>query len=627
MAQSKKQVRKLTQREIDEMREYEEAYRLYTKCKKVKTYKKDDKEYKADKSFMRRVKATVAAAILFWGGIVAYAKSSSSYYETQECTLATIIPDAGKQTIIIEKDGIEVELDCSNIAIVQGEIKDGANDIITYDQNGNKIEASISAENLMEVNKIEREDLEDNWVIYQVISPEGAELTSFWTDPLNVHYGDFVLGREQHKEDVEVMYPTEYGVLRGNVDEKSLEIVDELITEKYVNSDAKQMVIDTSSEKYAKLKLSSNTNYEKESIMAKIPNGTVIETIGETVLAEGKEWVKILYDGQYGWAETQYLKEITYQNGNYIFEKESPNVQETVPQEETQETIPQEEDKTSTIANARGGVTIIDVSTISPEQLEQLLKGEIPNTLSNNLYGTYDTQSVAGKINGVQIKIGASTYGKEFKQVNYDAYKGLVEVCERLGVPYGFYYYSTSINEKEAKIEADYIQKIMQELRSETEMNYNKLPFAIDRELVGENDRQYKKDVTDETAYIINRLQEDGISEKVLLYMAGRSVAKNDLDQIMDLQKLKDALDNPGDFAIWLCAPTKKNGDITQNTLKYTNMIENEYGLTIVNQQTHLDLNSPSGGKIDINNMDLEYYNEMVAEKENDLIELDGEER
>lgn len=626
MAKSKSG-QKLTAKEMEELDQY---YKQYLKANKVKVVNKNSKQYKAQRGLMLRLKATAAVMIASMGTIAFMAKQTNATYnenveEIGKVTLTSIVPTSGNRAIKLESDGTEIELTSGDIAIVQGKILEGENRVVVLDEDGNQIEVCVSSQNLSGAIEMSGEKLED-YVIYQVTSTEGADLIQTGDEVSNVSYGDFVIGKEQHDEEVYVIYPTQDGILTGKVDERMLEVVNELTTDQYRDPSLVRMVVDTSTDKYAKLNFRSTPDYEKYSIMMQIPNGTIIDSTGETIFAEGREWTKIQYEGQTGWVATEYLKEFTRQEQLHEQEEQEQmqqQEQEQIQQQEQQlqETNAPEHLESEGITNMSGGVTIIDVSTMTPKQLRTILQNGIPIELSTDNGTIYNTQGVAGKINGVLIKIGASTYGKgEFKQSDYDSYRELVAVCEELCVPYGLYLYSTAINKEEANMEVQYAQNVIKELRSEFDMEYYKLPFVWDRELTGTSDRQYGKDVTDIVAYQINATQANGISEKVLLYTAGRIVDEHDSDQIIDLERVKASLTNPDDFAIWLCAPVARWGNETQSTTEYIDMIENKYQVPVVNEQRYLDVNALTGGKMDVGSMDLYYYNALTGEKENDVV-------
>ena len=602
----------LTPEEIEEIREIQRTFKEVTqKVNGIKGFKKNSHKYRMEKGMALKLKAAALIILAAAGGIVGLSPNSRAENlakEKEVCTLATIVSENPQQIPTMEIDGVKVEIDLNSIALVDGKIEEGENYTITYNNSGNKLEGNIDSKNLKGNIEISKEELDD-YVIYQVISEEGAELIQKEETTTNISYGNFVVGKEEHKEFIEVLYPNGKDILRGKVDERTLEIVNEISIEQYKMEEHTKRVINTSEDKYADLSFRSSPNEEKYSIMMKIPNGTVVNITEETATENGRHWTKVEYEGKLGWVATEYLDEFIREEEQNAEKIEEPEYIEN-----------------TGIKNASGNVTGIDVSSINPNQLEALLKNGMPIEVIAEKVGNINTYGVAGNINFVHIKLGASPYGKgEFKPTDYNEYEEIVKVCEELGIPYGFYYYSTAINIDEAEIEANHIKNTVEQLRDKYDMKYNILPMTIDKELTGVHDRQYGKDITDATAYLLNRMNFDEISQKVLLYISGRMIDENDSDRVIDLERLKAEVTDLEDFAIWLCAPTTKKGYTTQSTVNYCNMIEDKYGIKIASKQIALDVYSPDGGKIDINNMDYEYYNEIIKELEANTFKEDTE--
>lgn len=625
MAKSKKK-RALTPEELRELEEFERDYRkLVKKVNGIRGAKKTSKRYSVPRGLAIRLKAaavTLVAAMGMIVGLSQHTQAANAEVERDIYTLANIVLTDEEQIPKIEIDGQEFELDINSIAIVDGEIEEGDNKVFAYDQEGNLLEGNVSGENLKGSMEISGQDLQE-YAIYQVISTEGTQLIKTGEEISNVLYGDFVLGKEQHEEFVDVLYPSGDKILKGKIDEKSLSLVNEVYTDRYQDAGVTKMVVDTSIDEYTELNFRTSTNLEKYSIMMQIPNGTIIEATGETSNENGIEWTKIKYQGQEGWVATKYLQEFMNSQEQPQEKLEEDLYKEEQETEVKQENIQQENTISEDIRNRSGMVTGIDVSTMTPNQLRQTLESGISRNVSTDHQGNINTQAVQGDINFVHIKLGASPYGNgEFKPLDYNYYEELVKVCEELQVPYGFYYYSTAVNIDEAKIEADYIEQTIEGLREKYDMEYNILPMTIDVELANEKDRQYGediKDLTDAKTYIINIIQKDGISDNVLLYVPGRIIDKNDSDRLLDLNRLKENLTNPEDLAVWLCAPVNRDGETTRSSAKYVDMIENQYGFKVVNTQIVLDAHTQNGGRIDINNMDFEYFNEITEEKQNDV--------
>ena len=603
----------LTPEEKEELILLEKSLKELTrKANRVSGFKKNSCRYTIEKEMATRLKAAFLVILAAAGGIVTLSsKSQARGVENKEekCTIASIISTREQQTPIIEVDGMQVELDFNSTVLVEGEIHEGKNYAFAFDQTGSRIEGYIDSQILKSNIEMDKEEIDD-YVLYQVVSEEGAQLVQYDEKTTSISYGDFVIGREEHDESVYVLYPSGDEILRGEIDEKALEIVNELSAEQHKDEYLEKVVVNTSMENYAGLSFRSSPDEEKYSIMMKIPNGTVLNTTGETTIANGRHWTKVEYEGQLGWVATEYLEEFVI--------KEAVIENEEIDQEEEQEEeVKEEYVENSGIKNMSGNVTGIDVSEINPNQLRLLLENGIPTEVIADKLGNINTYAVAGDINFVHIKLGASSYGNgEIEIIDYNKYEQTVKICEELGIPYGFYYYSTATTVEEAEIEAEHIEQVMEKLRNKYDMKYNILPMTIDKELTGKDDRQYGKDITDATAYLINTMQSEGISEKVLLYIPGRIIDENDSDKLIDLEKLKEQLTDLENFAIWLCAPSTKKGYTTQRTANYCKMIEEKYGIKVVSQQIALDVHAPNGGKIDINNMEFEYYNEIINQKE-----------
>lgn len=279
--------------------------------------------------------------------------------------------------------------------------------------------------------------------------------------------------------------------------------------------------------------------------------------------------------------------------------------------------------------NAAGSVTGIDISGMTPKQLRALLQNGIPNQVNTAGFGTIDTSQYAGDVNFVYMKIGASPYGKnsEFRVLPSSDYIEKVKICEELGVPYGFYYYSTAITVEEANIELQYLKDCIMELHQALPLDFNKLEIVVDVELAGANDRQYRgnlKEKTEAKAALINGIQKAHLSENVLIYGPIRVMQPN-LDQIIDLSYLHSLLDNPDDVSLWLCSPSNSKGELS-STLNDTIAYAESQGFSTVAFQVVLDA-AAAGSRIDINIMNVEHYQELMGDEKTPkkIIEEDNE--
>ena len=292
MAKSKNK-RALTPDELREIEEFEMEYRkLVKKVNGIRGAQKTSKRYSVPRGLAIRLRAAAVALIATMGMIVGlsqHTQAANADVERDIYTLANIVSTDEEQFPKIEIDGQEIELDINSIAIVDGEIEEGENRAFAYDKEGNLLEGNINGENLKGCIELSEEELE-KYVIYQVISPDGAQVIKTGEEVSNVSYGDYVLGIEQHGEYVNVLYPGGDEILKGQIDEKSLSVVNEVYTDNYRNTTGTRMIVDTSTDEYTKLNFRTSTNLEKYSIMMQIPNGTIIESTGETSNENGIEW-------------------------------------------------------------------------------------------------------------------------------------------------------------------------------------------------------------------------------------------------------------------------------------------------------------------------------------------------
>lgn len=301
--------------------------------------------------------------------------------------------------------------------------------------------------------------------------------------------------------------------------------------------------------------------------------------------------------------------------------------------------IPTEESKDMALSNynisKNGDVIGIDISEgITAEQLEEMLKSNtmIPTQLTSEHHdGTVDTSEISGKINYVYIKIGASGYGEEgriIRQDNPNTYRQQARICEKYGVPYGFYYYSTCISEDEAKREAGYINEAINLL---DDREYNVLPFAIDYEwhqdaTTGQfDDRQCDAGDLTESKALLSKL----VSEKygnVILYTSGFLISDNSSDKQVDWNRYNQIV---GEKNIGLWLPTMisdKVGEyfsISKSDRDYFMPIMKSSGKSYF-EQIILDtnINESEGALIDINLIDEETYKGLI---EGQYLEMTGQ--
>lgn len=496
----------------------------------------------------------------------------------------------------ITSGGQKCKIDPHSFVIVYGD------EALAYDENGNIQKGQVSG-GIEEVCTMTEEEM-SKYDIYQVISEDGVNVRSTGTIEDNnvvatVGYQDYVLGYSSTTDEYDGEWVSTLSVSGDNLYEGYIR--EDLIQEVgkfdliYDNVNEILMKVDTSKDGKANLNLRSKPGeLDKMFIMSTIPNGSIVRLIEQKTSEDNRSWSYIEYESRYGdksqgWVVSDYL--IPY----YTPEQGKENTG----------------NYGGGIINSTGNVTGIDVSTISPKQLRQVLQNGIPESVSTT-YGRVDTTQFAGDINFAYLKLGASPYGNgEFKPIDYDCYKDQVKICEEMGVPYGFYYYSTCKTVEEANIELEQIKQKIGDLRKNVNMRNNKLEIVVDIELSGKNDRQYRGNIQEQTkakAALINGIQEAGLSDSILIYGPMR-VMKPDLDQIISLPDLHSMLSNPDSVKLWLCSPTSKDGQVSSKFNAEKEYAEQQ-GFDVVATQVVLD--GKVNGRIDINNMSFDHYKRMI---------------
>ncbi len=258
--------------------------------------------------------------------------------------------------------------------------------------------------------------------------------------------------------------------------------------------------------------------------------------------------------------------------------------------------------------NSLGNLVGIDVNRGETYKLEEIL---ISNNIINNtttIEGTnYDTSSVAGKIGFVYIKIGSSSYSNEnkFQTVENYIYKPYSEICEKYGIPYGFYYYSTSVTPAEADIEFETITSRIDSLNS---AKYNVLPICIDVELADdfEKDRQYGKNVTNTKTHLANMLYK--AYGKTVLYTSGKAASSLSEKRIIDLAEYYNLID--GKLNLWTPAPKLPNGNMGPITTKYYEELLGRSDTLF--EQTHLDIEDKNAFDYDLDLMSKKVFTDLI---------------
>lgn len=581
--------------------------------------KENHQKYKMSKRSKQKMNALIGAGFIALSGLsgalavslpveASLEKHSPTSTEPNEVYTIGIANDNAEITV----DGKDYKIDKNSFVIVS---EDNA---LAYDENGNILKGHINNEDFREVMKMTEQEM-SNYDIYQVVSTSGVNVRSSEGIEDNniistVSHLDYVLGYAQNTPEYDGEWISTLSINGDYIYEGYIreDLIQDIGTFNTINNtleenaeDSENMLfVDTSRDGNIGLNLRTQPSIsDQKTIIAKIPHGSTVHIIGETVTSGNRDWTRVEYETPngsklQGWVAKSYL------TSSLIEEQENQQVQES---QQFQENENIKEMQT----NATGNVTGIDISSISPKQLRELLESGIPENVKSS-FGNFDTSQLAGEINFVYIKLGASPYGNgKFDPLEYNNYEEQVAICEEYGIPYGFYYYSTAVTVEEANIELNCIKQRIEDLRQKYSMENNKLEIAVDIELVGKNDRQYKGDIKEQTeakAALINGIQEQGLSDNILIYGPCR-VMKPDLDQIIDLQYMHSLLSNPDGVSLWLCSLMKKNGDPSKNLEKDITYAE-EQGFSTVACQVVLDGNVI--GRIDINNMSLEHYQKLL---------------
>lgn len=306
--------------------------------------------------------------------------------------------------------------------------------------------------------------------------------------------------------------------------------------------------------------------------------------------------------------------------------------------------MPTEESKRNIFSNynisRNGEIVGIDIDEgVTAEQLEEMLQSDsfiASQTTSDFHDEIIDTSEISGKINYVYIKIGASSYIKDGKivlQDNPNFFREQARVCEKYGVPYGFYYYSTCITEDEAKREAAYINESINLL---DDREYNLLPFAINYEMYekSENDefgdRQREiEDLTNEKALLASLVSEK--HGNVILYASGFLISDNSSEKQLDWNRYSKSVGDKN-VGLWLPAminsKTGEYGVVSQKDREYFMPIMQSSGKSYFEQiimDTDTNIPGQIKSKIDIDIMSEStfidlingQYKEMSKSKEN----------
>lgn len=370
------------------------------------------------------------------------------------------------------------------------------------------------------------------------------------------------------------------------------------------------------------LNVRSEKNLDDESKMGKLYSEELV--LGkEPMKADENDisWIPILYDdnGEFknAYISSDYVRIIGRVNGkeaegNVITKQEEKQLLDGLR------------------VNENGQVIGIDVSDgVSPEQLEELITN--PNAIPSKGYRdeyneqTKETQQVEynlsdlqGKINYVILKIGARGFGEEGKMIDYgDIYVKQAEVCEKYGIPYGFYFFSTAMTYREAEEEVDYFKNALDKL--DDNRKYNLIPAVIDSE-PAKGFRTYKEELTDVIALELNELEKT--TGKPMLYTMGPNVASFSAERNIDIEKLNEHLES-GPATFWLSSHRMTDNSDVYGP-EYLRDVQEQTSIAII--QTANDIYNKEEGlncKVDINMADQNEFRKIIKRR---AAEMRGEE-
>ena len=222
---------------------------------------------------------------------------------------------------------------------------------------------------------------------------------------------------------------------------------------------------------------------------------------------------------------------------------------------------------------------------------------------------TINISDINGKVDFAIIRIACTNPNTaEFSISGFDITEQQVKACEDLGVPYGFYLYSASINENEAVEEANFTKDVLQRLESSLgKLKNNKLAFIIDVEINGAGDRQYPYDVTEAKVKLVKELQKEVGNNIVIYAPAGiliRDMNSNP-DKILELNTLQE---KTGINKLWLPVPKEEQFDSQAGgaSVEYLECLIGQYpSWEIIGKQEGQNLKvSNSNTIIDVNTTD-----------------------
>lgn len=314
----------------------------------------------------------------------------------------------------------------------------------------------------------------------------------------------------------------------------------------------------------------NNMEVTEDSKIGTLPEGARVLG-GSKISSEetGMEWVPVLYTDSSGKIVQAYIA------GDYLRELGKTDLDIQIEESKPEDSKPEdgrdkvEEVMSGVVPNRNGSLTGIDVSSeVTADALRSMLLSDsgISESVTYRSGANYDTGDIAGKISYVYIEIGASGYvgGTPLEQGNA-RYIEQAQVCEELGVPYGFYYFSQAIEEKEAEAEVEDFKRKLAEFKSQTgELHYMVLPPALDVESgvdrYGTAYRVNGHNVTDAVIRWIQKAEEDGLGMPIL-YTTVWDVGCSE-ESMVNADRVNSELGRK--VPIWIVGMRTQNGGIKQ---------------------------------------------------------------
>lgn len=406
--------------------------------------------------------------------------------------------------------------------------------------------------------------------------PSGSQITATGNRATN-----------EGREWIEIIFKQEDKNIKGWVAESYLE---DIVVEKK---------IDTSIDKVDKLNMRNKPGLDSEVVM-EIESNKVIKILEQNfnnpIECDGFNWIKVKVNNQVGYIASKYLKDV---------EKNNDDVSKLSNMEIYKDIINNVE------RNQTGRITGIDVSAATSDDMEIMAKNGISQSVveTSNLGILYDVNDVkSSKINYVMIQIGAMMIDSNVIRGN-DIAMQTIKKCEELGIPYGLYFYSESLNEEEAQSEYNFITNFKESLKS-INPRYNLMPLVIDVEIGDESiDRQAAVDVTETKAYLANLLQEN--NENVIAYTSMKAASITDeLSGIkcFSIPRFKE-LTGINDF--WYVVPKEEasNSGVHDSYKEFVKSTPSD--INIVMRQAILDGNI-NGINVDVDIMEEDYFKECI---------------